>query len=501
MSELQVPTRWREALTELEPAPHVLDDVLEAVREVPVQRPVRSLRRILPAALAAAALVVGGWLLMRAPTPGPGGEDVNLPLSFEAAVSIGELEAVREAIGPLDRWFDSLDEAEMPTADEPWSVLPFHITLPWPEGSLPLATWGRVKAAPSDKLAPSVVRYVVRHGVTPEVTRRWSGVGPLPLRNVVLGDELVDRWRKQLAELGAPVEGRELRLVLSTDEANPVETQVYVPLTAGHSGSLVIGNDLARALRLHQFEMPGGIELATPEGPVSCRRAWIRVRAPALGYDGGMEVAVLPARGAGLLGTGPGTHAGLLTTQGALAMSLSPRLPRPIVARSAQGVVGLLLSDVEPSLEPQRVLLDGDAAGRMSWSIPAGSRAFALRVGEASYLVSSDIADADPSTTDVRLDLMRSTVGLRFTDPRSLSFVAISRVWRGGRAIVGEAGSWLTVQFPGDGTLLLVHRADEDLRGLRAALVPVEASGHATSGRVAQWSHVETASSAGPGPR
>ena len=32
MSELQVPTRWRDALSELEPAPHVLADLLEAVR-------------------------------------------------------------------------------------------------------------------------------------------------------------------------------------------------------------------------------------------------------------------------------------------------------------------------------------------------------------------------------------------------------------------------------------------------------------------------------------
>ncbi|MCB9829322.1 MAG: hypothetical protein H6806_06140 [Planctomycetes bacterium] len=295
MSELQVPTRWRDALSELEPAPHVLADLLEAVREVPVRRVARPLRRIAPAVLAAAALVVGGWLLMRGPTPGPGGEEVNLPLAFEAAVSIGELEAVREAIGPLDRWFDSLDEAEMPTAEEPWSVMPFYITLPWPKGNLPLATWGRVTAAPSDKLAPSVVRYVIRRGVTPEVTRRWNGVGPLPLRNVVLGDELVGRWRKQLAELGAPVEGRELRLILSTDEANPVETQVYVPLTTGHSGSLVIENDLARAMRLHQFEMPGGIEVATPRDVVTCRRAWLRVRAPALGFDEAMEVAVAPA--------------------------------------------------------------------------------------------------------------------------------------------------------------------------------------------------------------
>ncbi|MCA9317601.1 MAG: hypothetical protein H6826_14050 [Planctomycetes bacterium] len=497
MSELQVPTRWRDALSELEPAPHVLADLLEAVREVPVRRVARPLRRIAPAVLAAAALVVGGWLLMRGPTPGPGGDGEHPAFSLEAAVSIGELDAVREAIGPLDRWFDSLDEAEMPTADEPWSVMPFHITLPWPEGALPLATWGRVKSAPSDKLAPSVVRYVIRRGVTPEVTRRWDGVGPLPLRNVVLGDELVGRWRKQLAELGAPVEGRELRLVLSTDEANPVETQVFVPLTTGHSGSLVIENDLARAMRLHQFEMPGGIEVATPRDVVTCRRAWLRVKAPALGFDEAMEVAVAPAEN-----SAPTTVSG----------SVSVYFPGDVVRHVGQGLPAL--SVLDPMAGPPQVVVAFPVWGKatqgggdsrilragVSFDLPYDVRVLCIGGVRGEIALLPGIGGADGEPPNMRIHLLSKE--LRLPRPaRAGHPVVLSSVWRGGTVIVGSRGaclSWLSE----DGAIPWLGPDQPDMRSMRLALL---AAGDPRPGqaaiRVERWSSFEVMASKGDGRR
>ena len=492
MSELQVPTRWRDALSELEPAPHVLADLLEAVREVPVRRVARPLRRIAPAVLAAAALVVGGWLLMRGPTPGPGGDGEHPAFSLEAAVSIGELDAVREAIGPLDRWFDSLDEAEMPTADEPWSVMPFHITLPWPEGALPLATWGRVKSAPSDKLAPSVVRYVIRRGVTPEVTRRWDGVGPLPLRNVVLGDELVGRWRKQLAELGAPVEGRELRLVLSTDEANPVETQVFVPLTTGHSGSLVIENDLARAMRLHQFEMPGGIEVATPRDVVTCRRAWLRVRAPALGFDEAMEVAVAPApasiaansEGAWdvptLRVTGVDAQQAMWGVMMVRSARLAPQWPGAAPADRGEARIVAHAGGTEmPGNATQRKLEGGDLLLMpvQSW------RGTALRIGATTYAHLPDMGSTSKQSGEMRMSLVSTRLAPSSPlDPGSA--VVLSSVWRGGQAIAGPDLATSSV-VDAEGAVEWVHTTRSDPRCVRIGLHGPERLGGGVS--VVRW--------------
>lgn len=502
MSELQVPTRWRDALSELEPAPHVLADVLEAVREVPVRRVVRPLRRIAPAVLAAAALVVGGWLLMRGPTPGPGGEEVNLPLAFEAAVSIGELEAVREAIGPLDRWFDSLDEAEMPTVDEPWSVMPFHITLPWPKGQLPLATWGRVKAAPSDKLEPSVVRYVIRHRARPgrvwgRSVEEWIAPKPLRRQPVIVGDWLVARWRQQLAELGEGVDVRELRLVLATDEANPVETQVYVPLSGEHTGSLLIENELARAMRLHQFETPGECKLATPGGTVLCRRAWVRVRVPALGFDEGMEVAVAPA--------GESTST---TTSG----SVSVYFPGAGVRAAAQGLPVLSVSD--PMAGPQRVVVATPVWGGVpeprgdprilragvSFDLPGDARGLCVGGvrGELALLPGIGVADGEPP--NLRIHLLAKQ--LRLPQPAGAGHpVVLSTVWRGGTVIVGSRGaclSWLSE----DGAIPWLGPDQPDMRSMRLALL---AAGDPRRGqaaiRVERWSSFEVVASKGDGRR
>ncbi|MCA9630249.1 MAG: hypothetical protein KC766_21410, partial [Myxococcales bacterium] len=370
--------------------------------------------------------------------------------------------------------------------------MPFHITLPWPDGTLPLATWRRVKSAPSDKLAPSVVRYVIRHGVTPEVTRRWDGVGPLPLRNVVLGDELVGRWRKQLDELGAPVEGRELRLVLSTDEANPVETQVYVPLTTGHSGSLVIEDDLARAMRLHQFEMPGGIAIDLGERRVECRRAWLRVKVPALGFDEAMEVAVRRPGSAGFFrksGRGPLDEATLLV-RGDVPATLALGLPVPRYARGEKGRDGLFLGQAAPDV-PWFGVPSTTGTPEASWRVPGDTRALTFKDGALGFALSSDIENSDLRWPRLRIRLERSFGRVRFEAPEGIHLVVTSRTWRGGTAVVGEVGAWLSLRSPADGNVPLLHMQGEDMRCLRAGLVVLGDDAAARSGRVVQWSRVE----------
>ncbi len=106
---------------------------------------------------------------------------------------------------------------------------------------------------------------------------------------IILGDKL---WQTTPGTMQGEI-------TVASPDTGGARARVRVLVSTGYSGTLMLEAPLARALGLHQFEIPGRVDFRTPDGkeiPVHGWRARARVAIPELDFDRVIEVQIVRQR-------------------------------------------------------------------------------------------------------------------------------------------------------------------------------------------------------------
>ena len=300
----------RAGLAPLAPSPELEEDVLESAREARprFRREPRAVSWAV-ALPALAAVVVAGFLLPRwfvpaaAPPPGeralgepPKGAD-RLPTAVVSPSTDAEIAASRAANRPsLAEPRETLAGGEM-LAEALWGI-----------GEKTHGVLRRtVREFPAPEAGNGVHRWVYGDAGAIAGKRRWA-VGAGPMLGVVLGIGILGGslaseqaaaggwFLKSDARRVVIDPGQEFEVVLASPDGG-TEARVLAHFEHDFSGALWVPPALARALSLHQFEIPGG---ATAEEVVDVhtttevvgQRARVKVAIPVLDHEALVEAFV-----------------------------------------------------------------------------------------------------------------------------------------------------------------------------------------------------------------
>lgn len=488
---------WRDALGDLAAPPHLLDDVLEAVRSEAAPTGRRPSGAAVPwlrwGALAATLLAaVGGVMWLN----GPGDDGAEGPrVTFSACASAEAIDRLRaDAHAHVRQWLTN--PLLRPTESMPWAFAassrsanevrelplggdPAGPTVPFVTTKL-VSTGGHFAApsAPTVGLPTTSVRSVVRLGTGWDVVRQWTASALAAEEAIVLGEQLLARFRERAGADAVLAWQRSgvAYVELATDEPEPLRLRVSVATQPGHDGSLVLTEALARALRMHQFQLPGAIELRTVssdgprEAPRACFRAWLRVQVPELGFDEGLEVAVEPPEWPSLAST-PGDEperfgvhltgepvlSGWTWGTGRTTGDSDVRRGAPVRGSDPDGLT--LVPRPPEQGGGVDAVMEGPGAARL-----------ALYFADGAGLFLPDIEVGGRSGSTPTQSIERTTVRLPGEPVAPGTRVVLAEVWRGGEAIAGPAGICVT-RVAEDGTVSWLHTPWADPDNLRIAVV------------------------------
>ncbi|MDJ0973254.1 MAG: hypothetical protein QNJ98_02180 [Planctomycetota bacterium] len=187
-------------------------------------------------------------------------------------------------------------------------------------------------------IAPSPAEVAARRAKNTQVEPKAYEYMSFPQEEGVLlmGPELVVPDDAMIRGAGAQIEvhtqkgvwkpaagTRYLELTLGSPGKNATTARVSCVLSTAYTGTLLVPDSLARALALHESEVPGGFvaKLGGQEQPIRGQRAMARVRIPELGVDRVVEVQTRAPHHPRDLGKPPKTgfkNEGAIVVSGAL---------------------------------------------------------------------------------------------------------------------------------------------------------------------------------------
>jgi hypothetical protein len=274
------------------------------------------------------------------------------------------------------------------------------------------------------------------------------------------GKRFLEHGEKRLAW---PTSGELEVTLLSPDRAT--QARVVAAFDPKFEGGVYVPGPLARALGLHQFEIPHGISLGVPVEAEStaraetwgCSRARVVVRIPDLDVEQILEAATSRFEGS-RFSSSPGKMTHVLLFLGEKpAEVLAQVATREAEVNAAAGDFRRT-AGVQVKYEPEATFLDAPEGASVTLRF--------ARLGLADeFLV---LGSFDPTHVNVDVERLQA-VG---TYPAGAS-ATLARVWRGRTAVPSaEAVSIATVSA--DGTLAFLRRAGEEGATLRMRLVTRE---------------------------
>ncbi len=271
----------------------------------------------------------------------------------------------------------------------------------------------------------------------------------------------------------------EAELTLGAPDEHGARAQVRVLVSTAYSGTILIEDTLARALGLHQFEIPGGFE-TSGTGTIEGQRARARVQIPELDFDKVVEVQVRK----------PIERASKAPAASISELHFERTVPQSITVGSAMTFEQSKLK-VHGNVRGAR---SADADRRFQFPTSSGPLAVAMHFapGRSDKEYVPMVAEKPPATGQ-QATVIAGTYDIGAPDALARKFwvnyvtlgskdepharVIISRVWRGATAIPSREGVVVT-NVAADGTITFPRMAGE--RGAKLRMLVTRKDGVST---------------------